>query len=127
MRIVKLENPEIIAQGKHCILSRFEDKVIKIFTAYPMQDLTKDHLEQFHWGDYESELRPQKKWCRLPEASIIQNICWLYGLAPRVYEIVGVELDGQKYFAQIPYLISLYPYLLSLTQTGHYFFWQKDN
>jgi hypothetical protein len=37
----------------------------------------------------------------LPEASVIQNICWINGLAPRVYEIVGVELSGEKYFAQI--------------------------
>jgi hypothetical protein len=104
MRILKnfKLDPELgLAQGKHCILSRFEDKVIKIFTAYPMNDLTEDHLKQFHWGDYPSEMRPQKKWCRLPEASVIQNICWLHNLAPRVYEIVGVELNEEKYFAQI--------------------------
>lgn len=102
MRIIKNLNKEnILAQGKHCIVCPFEDKVIKVFTTYPMQDLTEYHLKQFHWGDYPTEMRPQKKWCRLPEASVIQNICWINGLAPRVYEIVGVEMNGEKYFAQI--------------------------
>ena len=36
----------------------------------------------------------------MKEATIIQNICWIHDLAPRVYEIVGVEIGDKKYFAQ---------------------------
>jgi hypothetical protein len=101
-----------IRKGKHCILSEFEGKVLKIFTSYPQTELTDKSLAEFHWGDYEDENRPFKQWVRLPEATKIQNICWLHDLAPRVYEILGIELkcdfvyDGThfqsgKYFAQL--------------------------
>lgn len=98
----KFEDKDTIVQGKHCMIAEYEPgKILRIFTAYPQEDFSEKSLCDFHWGDYPTENRPQKKWCRLPEGTIIQNICWMYGLAPRVYEIVGIEYDGKKYFAQI--------------------------
>ena len=108
MRIIKkvkfrkYPKSDTIIQGKHCMIAEFEEgKILKIFTAYPQEDFSKESLNEFHWGDYPTEMRPQKKWCRLPEATIIQNICWMHNLAPRVFEIIGVELEDKKYFAQV--------------------------
>lgn len=106
MRILKnfkiIPTKDGFRRGKHCIISKYGDKILKIFTTYPQTELTEKSLNEFHWGDYEDDTRPFKQWTRLSRATVIQNICWLHNLAPRVYEIVGIEIDYEhKYFAQL--------------------------
>ena len=85
--------------GKHALVLPYRDKLLKIFYIYPLSSF--DDLESFRWGDLPKEKGQPNKSCLLKDATLIQNICWLYGLAPRVYEIVGIEVDGQKYYAQL--------------------------
>jgi len=88
-------------RGKHCFIGRIGNDVYRIFDILPVSDLTDEVADkEFHWGDYPSEFKPYRGWSGLKEATIIQNICWLHGLAPRVYEIVGLEMESGKYFAQ---------------------------
>jgi 2-polyprenyl-3-methyl-5-hydroxy-6-metoxy-1,4-benzoquinol methylase len=101
MRIIEIKDEEIIGIGKHCVVVKFEGRALKIFTTYPQTELTEESLKEFHWGDYCDELRPYKRWVRLPEASVIQNICWLNDLAPRVYEIMGINYQSGLYFGQL--------------------------
>lgn len=113
MRIIK--NPKIeaidVRRGKHCYMGYIENDLYKIFDIYPMHDLSEEVMEKyFHWGDYPSENKPYHGWSGLKEATIIQNICWYHELAPRVYEIVGLEINGKKYFAQRVEDLSQLPY-----------------
>ena len=88
-------------KGKHAIMGRINDELYRIFWVIPVSKLTEEAMEkEFHWGDYPSEFKQYHGWSGLKEATIIQNICWYHGLAPRVYEIVGIEVGGKKYFAQ---------------------------
>lgn len=63
-------------------------------------------LEDYYWGT------PWRKYplkrteeigriSKLRDATICQNLCWLEGLAPRVYAIVELEKDGKIYPAQL--------------------------
>ena len=102
MRIIK--QPKIkmtFGKGKHCYIGEIEGDTYRVFNIINADELTEEWMdEHFHWGDYPSEFKPYHGWSGLKEATIIQNICWIHGLAPRVYEIVGIEVDGKKHFAQ---------------------------
>lgn len=51
-------------------------------------------LETFQWNQV-----------NFLDASKIQNILWMEGLAPRVYEIVTVDINGEKHWGQLTDLI----------------------
>lgn len=87
--------------GKHCIVIYHVlagRGVLKIFNAYPLEDWKG--LEDFRWGDPPGHDQPNMS-VPLIEATKIQNICWMHNLAPRVFEIVGVRMGSQRYFAQV--------------------------
>lgn len=85
--------------GKHCIIVPYRDKrIIRVFTSYPLEDWKS--LDTFFWGDKQPEGYPRMH-VRLIDATKIQNIAWLYKLAPRVYEIVKVKIGKQKFWGQI--------------------------
>lgn len=102
MRIIKNPKIEILPdRGKHCFIGRIKNDTYRIFDVINATELTKKWADNnWHWGDYPSETKPYHGWSGLYEATIIQNICWYYNLAPRIYEIVGIEYKGKKWFAQ---------------------------
>jgi len=109
-----IRNPKIEVypdRGKHCFIGRIGNNVYRIFDVIDADELTEEWMKNFHWGDYPSENKPYHGWSGLKEATIIQNICWFHGLAPRVYEIVGIETEGKKYFAQRVEDISHLPFV----------------
>ena len=89
-------------RGKHCFIAKIDGDFYRIFDVINAEELTEEWMDKnFHWGDYPSENKPYHGWAGLKEATVIQNICWYHSLAPRVYEILGVEmLNGERYFAQ---------------------------
>ena len=96
MRVIRLRS----RKGKHCRVVRYsEDKVLKVFTK---EVENFDHLEDFRWGDLPRKgTNNPNMSVPLVDATKIQNYAWLEGLAPRVFEIVGI-IDGKaRYFAQI--------------------------
>ena len=103
MRIIKQPKIELmdIYRGKHCFMAKIDNDTYRIFDVIDADELTDEWADKnFHWGDYPSEFKPYHGWSGLKEATIIQNICWYHGLAPRVYEIVGIEIGDKKHFAQ---------------------------
>jgi SAM-dependent methyltransferase len=79
--------------GKHSFIFPYKDgTVLKVFHSRP-QPVWQDPKEVI-WGDLPAGVS-------LWEATIIQNICWLHDLAPRVYGLVKVKCHGQQYWAQI--------------------------
>ena len=85
-------------RGKHCFVYPYEKgKLLKIFHSRLLKDFSNPDIL---WGDYKGKDQPNTS-VRLFEATKIQNICWMYGYAPRVYEIIGVEIGKKKYVAQI--------------------------
>lgn len=54
---------------------------------------------------FKEEWQPKKefKWktVSLYDATIIQNIFWNHGVAPRVYDLITIEVNGEKKWAQI--------------------------
>jgi hypothetical protein len=96
MRIIDFEQK----RGKHCFVEDYQGNtlVLKIFDAYPQKDF--EGLGDFLWGDLPVGDNPNMS-VKLVDATKIQNIAWMFGLAPRVFEIVGVKYGSQKYFAQI--------------------------
>lgn len=84
--------------AKHAFVIDYEDKILRVFYAYPLKDFSD--LDNFMWGDKPVGDNP-RMYVPLKEATIIQNICWMHDLAPRVFEIVKIELNGQKYWGQI--------------------------
>lgn len=106
MITIKPKNLQVLpGRGKHCFMARIDGEEYRIFDVLEFNEINDETEKEFHWGDYPSEDKPYHGWSGLKEATIIQNICWYHGLAPRVYEIVGVEIYGKKYFAQrIEYL-----------------------
>jgi 2-polyprenyl-3-methyl-5-hydroxy-6-metoxy-1,4-benzoquinol methylase len=88
-------------RGKHCYVAPFtKGKLIKIFDAYPQKELTDDGLKSFLWGDLPVDDGPTR-CSRLLDASKIQNFCFLEGLAPRVFDVVGVRVGQNFYYAQV--------------------------
>jgi len=86
-------------KGKHCFLYPLPDKrlALKIFNAYPLNNW--ENLSGFRWGDPPAGDNPDMS-VPLIDATKIQNIAWMHGLAPRVYGIVKVRIGNQKYWAQ---------------------------
>jgi len=52
-------------------------------------------LEEFCWGPHDPTER------LLVERVRLQNLCAACGLAPRVYEVVRIDWQGQEHFAQV--------------------------
>jgi hypothetical protein len=96
LRTVPIVRP---ACGKHCImLPRKDGKLLKVFNVYPIEEF--DNLESFRWGDPPKDDGPDKS-SRLVEATFIQNMCAWHGLAPRVFDIVGVTYQRMRFWGQI--------------------------
>jgi len=90
-------------KGKHLTiypLEGYEDRALKVFTAYPVKDWHEKTLRKLRWGDPPRLKGQPSMSVPLIEATKIQNHCWLEGLAPRVYSICGVYDGKKKYFAQ---------------------------
>lgn len=89
------------ARGKHCyvFVSPYnENLIIKLFDYQEAGESAKD----FFWGDPPKSGGPNMS-VSLFDATLIQNICWLHGLAPRVYSIEKVKLGHdreQRFFVQ---------------------------
>lgn len=96
--------------GKHCSIyhlaglsiqenERFEyHEILKIFLK-PTDSFK--NIGSYRWGDPPTEgTKNPNMSVKLVDATKIQNFMWLEGLAPRVYELVGVEANEEKYFAQ---------------------------
>jgi len=91
---MRIFNP--FPHGKHCFVVPYEGKALKIFNFEMVDDWKKD----ISWGDRPSPGQPNMS-VPLEDSIIIQNICAMHGLAPRVYEKVGVCLGMKKHFAVI--------------------------
>lgn len=87
-------------KGKHCVLRPHpEDGLIyKVLYAYPVDGLID--LREAMWGDPPKGNDPNRS-VRLIDATKIQNICWMHGLAPRVYGLEVYQENGRKYWAQV--------------------------
>jgi len=72
-----------LSRGKHCFLLNG----YKVFDYLEVDKLTKD----IPWGDDGVSLR---------EATKIQNIAWLYDLAPRVFNVMTVRMFNKIFLAQ---------------------------
>lgn len=87
-----------IGKGKHCFIHIIDKgQALKIFDATPLENW--DNLDDFLWGDPPKGDNPSMS-VPLVEATKIQNIAWMYGLAPRVFDIVKVKFGNNKYWAQ---------------------------
>lgn len=85
--------------GKHCFVKKLDnDKLVKVFN-FKKSDYWRD-LSTFMWGDDPVGDEPRMN-VRLLDATIIQNLCWLHGLAPRVYEIVRVRVGIDHFWGQV--------------------------
>lgn len=95
-------------KGKHCFIRKLNNgRCLKIFDAYPLENW--DNLKDFKWGDPPKDDDPSMS-VPLIEATKIQNIAAMHGLAPRVFNIVQVRLGNNKYWGQeIEYLNGEYP------------------
>lgn len=62
-------------------------------------------INDYYWGHpflvYSNDMSPRSERAKLVDAVIIQNLCAWNGLAPRVYEIVGLKWEGKIYPALI--------------------------
>lgn len=86
--------------GKHCFVHPYKSGyILKIFHSYPLKNF--DHLEDAMWGDPPAVVGYPNMSVPLTDATKIQNICWMYGISPRVYEIVGIKIKDKKYWAQL--------------------------
>jgi len=86
-------------KGKHCFVMPHptrDDRVLKVFD-YKEADF--NDVDNFMWGDPPNGDNPRMN-VLLKDATVIQNIAWLHGLAPRVYGIVKVLLGTHRYLAQ---------------------------
>jgi len=82
--------------GKHCFVIPYGDKLLKIFNFEDVDNWDKDIC----WGDRPKPNEPNMS-VPLEDAIKIQNICWIYGLAPRVYSKVGVTLGMKKHMGVV--------------------------
>lgn len=101
------EVPEHI-RGKCCFITNQGIDEIRNFYGRPKAWLKIFFNEGFDtWGDPEwggyglDRNREIGRVSYLKEATVIQNLCWMAGDAPRVYALLEVERDGKKYPAQL--------------------------
>lgn len=78
------------------------EAVLKLFHV-PMKT---DNIGDYYWGSAWRGLSLERtveigKTSKLWEATVIQNLLWLGGLAARVYALITVETDGKVYPAQL--------------------------
>jgi len=113
MRIFNLEQPLIynyFRSGFYSFISRdtgllqkITDRAgvcLKVFFNPLIGDIA-----DYNWGHpflvESNRMSPRSERTRLIDAVIIQNLCAWHGLAPRVYEIVGLLWEGKIYPALI--------------------------
>jgi hypothetical protein len=113
MRIFNLEEPLIYSyfrSGFYSFISRdmvllqkITDRsgvCLKVFFNPLIGD-----IKDYNWGHpflvASNNMAPRSERARLIDAVIIQNLCAWHGLAPRVYEIVGLSWEGKIYPALI--------------------------
>ena len=74
---------------------------LKIFNT-PMEGELKDYYWGSPWREYSPERTEQiGRRSKLYEATVIQNICAMFGFAPRVYALYIIEQEGKKYPVQL--------------------------
>ena len=84
--------------GKHCFVWKSPDgNLLRVFNFLESDNWSD--LGTFMWGDLPAKGEPNMS-VLLTDATKIQNLCWLHGLAPRVYGIVKVGVGCRKYWAQ---------------------------
>lgn len=113
MRIFKLEEPLIynyfrsgfysFISRDHRLLERITDRAgvcVKVFFNPLIGD-----INDYYWGHpflvSSNTMSPRSERAKLTDAVIIQNICAWHGLAPKIYEIVGLQWEGKIYPALI--------------------------
>lgn len=85
--------------GKHCFVAALDiSTVVKVFHYKPSDNW--EDLESFRWGDKPKQGEPDMS-VSLVDATKIQNIAAMHGLAPKVTEIVKVRVGDRKYWGQI--------------------------
>lgn len=87
----------IVPRGKHCYIVPYKDRALKIFDAYPINDI--EQIKDLKWGDDPTGDNPKMN-SYLNRASIIQNYAWWHGLAPKVYNIGYTYTNGKTYAVQ---------------------------
>ena len=90
-----LTDGEQLVRGKHCYIKPHpldENMLLKVFD---FKEFDPDDVDAFEWGDPPNGDNPRMN-VKLTDATLIQNLCWLHGLAPRVW---GIVKEG-KYLAQ---------------------------
>lgn len=87
---------EPFPSGKHCYVVPFEDKLLKIFNFFDSESWTVVP----YWGDPPGPGEPNRS-VSLEDACLIQNICWLHGLAPRAYGIWRVKVGALRLWGQL--------------------------
>lgn len=103
-------------RGKHCFLyekggvleeakklfgRENENVALKIFFL-PLEGEMKDYYWGRAWSIYSTGRTEEiGRISKLEGATFIQNLCWLEGLAPRVYALLLIERNGKKYPAQL--------------------------
>ena len=77
------------------------EAVLKVFNV-PMEGDLKDYYWGSPWRIYSVERTEEIcKISKLWEATIIQNLLWMGGYAPRIYGFAIINKDGNRYPAQV--------------------------
>lgn len=107
MRIIELSEPltyNYFRSGFYSFISRDRnllDKVtqragtcLKVFFT-PLIG----HIDDYYWGHpflvSSNRMAPRSERTKLKDAVVIQNLCAWHGLAPRIYEIIGLKWEGK--------------------------------
>jgi len=106
----KLPSTQFEGRGKHCfiydcpdwvkVLFGLEEKkvLLKVFRSIPINDNTD--ISKLKWGDDPVGDNPRRN-ANFINATRIQNIAHMNGLAPRVYGLCTAIYDGKKVVVQI--------------------------
>ena len=86
---------EPLERGKHCYIKPhpFDDEML--LKVFDFKEFDPENVDDFEWGDPPNNDNPRMN-VKLTDATLIQNLCWMHGLAPRVW---GIVKEG-KYLAQ---------------------------
>lgn len=112
-------NERLSNRGKHCFITECpnevkekfglegRDVILKVFDTIPYGI----SYEEMKWGDDPIMIKDRKRPGMmsmnarrntfLKDATIIQNICHWEGIAPRVYAIISVVCNNEKFVAQV--------------------------
>jgi len=93
--------------GKHCFIYRGQE-VQEIAKKYGREKQKKLCLKIFDrcqnidkWGDDPLTEEHAVRNTILGEATIVQNLCSIFGLAPRVYALEKIKFNGKEVMAQL--------------------------